>query len=178
MPRSRHTGGTASDGVDLILTGSRLMLVELTVRGPVFGKPPSDPVVGGPHIRPINDRSCYGFPALLMMRQFRPGPCRATWSPRAGGGAEAAGNDLAASVNDLAVDLAEAGRRTDGLTAAQETVDLYEELASTEPELYKPRLDQATRLGADLGSETPAAPRSDRAGAFTRWLSRNRNRYE
>jgi hypothetical protein len=44
--------------------------------------------------------------------------------------------NLATSVDNLANRLGAAGQRAERLTAAQEAVDLYEELASTEPELY------------------------------------------
>ncbi len=58
--------------------------------------------------------------------------------------------DLALSLNNLAVRLGEAGRRADGLTAAQEAVDLYRELAQAEPELYGSAADRAAELVASL----------------------------
>ena len=42
------------------------------------------------------------------------------------------------SVNNLAIRLAEAGRRAEGLTAAQEAVDLYRELAAGNRDAYLP----------------------------------------
>ena len=48
--------------------------------------------------------------------------------------------DLAVSVNNLAVRLAEAGRRAEGLAAAQEAVDLRRELAEGNRDAYLPDL--------------------------------------
>jgi hypothetical protein len=42
------------------------------------------------------------------------------------------------SVNNLAVHLAEADRRADGLAAAQEALHLYRELAQADFEVYEP----------------------------------------
>jgi hypothetical protein len=58
--------------------------------------------------------------------------------------------DLAMSVNNLAVDLAEVGRRAEGLTAAQEAVTLYRELARSEHDMYGPRVERAEALTASL----------------------------
>jgi Trypsin-like peptidase domain len=48
--------------------------------------------------------------------------------------------DLAASVHNLAIDLAEAGRRAEGLTAAQQAVDLYRDLAAANRDAHLPDL--------------------------------------
>ena len=48
--------------------------------------------------------------------------------------------DLAMSVNNLAVDLAQAGRRAEGLTAAQQAVTLYRELVGLNRDAYLPDL--------------------------------------
>ena len=60
--------------------------------------------------------------------------------------------DLAASVNNLDVRLGEAGRRAEGLAAAQEAVDLHRELAAGNRDAYLPGLamsvnNLAIRLG-------------------------------
>jgi len=44
--------------------------------------------------------------------------------------------NLAMALTNLAIDLVEAGRRTEGVAAAQEAVDLRRELASTEPDRF------------------------------------------
>jgi tetratricopeptide (TPR) repeat protein len=59
---------------------------------------------------------------------------------------------LAGSVNNLAVDLAEVGRRGEALTAAQEAADLYRELVALNRDAYLPALaasvnNLAVRLG-------------------------------
>jgi hypothetical protein len=56
--------------------------------------------------------------------------------------------DLAASVYNLAADLGDAGRRAKGLTAAQEAVGLYRELARREPDVFGPAADEAEALVA------------------------------
>lgn len=58
--------------------------------------------------------------------------------------------DLAGSVNNLASRLAEAGRRADGLAAAQEAVQVYSELAESEPVLYALAAGQAAEFVAGL----------------------------
>ena len=57
---------------------------------------------------------------------------------------------LAASVNNLALRLAEAGRRPEALTGAQEAADLYRELAQAEPEVYGAAVNQAAEMVALL----------------------------
>jgi hypothetical protein len=54
--------------------------------------------------------------------------------------------DLALSVNNLAIRPAESGRRTEGLGAAQEAVNLYQELARTHPDDYGPKAAAADDL--------------------------------
>lgn len=54
------------------------------------------------------------------------------------------------SVHNLAIHLGEAGRRAEGLTAAQEAVEIYRELAQAEPELYGSAADRAAELVASL----------------------------
>jgi hypothetical protein len=44
------------------------------------------------------------------------------------------------------VDLGEAGRRTEGLAAAQEAVKLYEELAEGDREMFGPLAEEANDL--------------------------------
>ena len=59
--------------------------------------------------------------------------------------------DLAGSVNNLALRLGEAGRRADGLTAAQEAVTLYRELAALNRDAYLPDLAMSVNnLAIDL----------------------------
>lgn len=48
--------------------------------------------------------------------------------------------ELATSVNNLAIRLGEAGRRAEGLTAAQQAVTLYRELAGLNRDAYLPNL--------------------------------------
>jgi hypothetical protein len=63
------------------------------------------------------------------------------------------------SVNNLAVDLGEAGRRAEGLAAAQEAVDLYRELAELDRDAYLPDLAMSVNnLAGRLGE---AGRRSD-----------------
>ena len=62
--------------------------------------------------------------------------------------------NLAGSVNNLAIQLAEAGRRAEGLAAAQEAVELYHELADVSPDVFGPEVDQARGLVAALGEDT------------------------
>ena len=57
------------------------------------------------------------------------------------------------SVNNLAVHLAEAGRRADGLAAAQEAVHLYRELAQADFEVYEPVANRVAELIAWLMNE-------------------------
>lgn len=61
--------------------------------------------------------------------------------------------DLAGSVHNLALCLAEAGRRGEGLTAAPEASSLYDELARSEPDLFGARANNAARLVAELDDE-------------------------
>ena len=70
--------------------------------------------------------------------------------------------DLAISVNNLAMRLGEAGRRAEGLTAAQEAVDLHRELVSstatpTCPDLARSVTNLGVRL-AEAGRRRPAHP--------------------
>ncbi len=51
--------------------------------------------------------------------------------------------DLAGMLNDLAVRLAEVGRRGESLTISEEAVAIYERLADTEPAAYEPNLAAA-----------------------------------
>lgn len=64
--------------------------------------------------------------------------------------------ELARSVNNLAVDLAEAGRSLEALTAAREAVTLYRELVAFDRDTYLPRL--ATAL-TNLSLRLPEAGR-------------------
>ncbi|MCY7340624.1 MAG: trypsin-like peptidase domain-containing protein [Pseudonocardia sp.] len=60
--------------------------------------------------------------------------------------------DLAMSVNNLAIRLGEAGRRVEGLAAAQEAVDLRRELVELNRDAYLPDLaGSVNNLAADLG---------------------------
>ena len=56
-------------------------------------------------------------------------------------------------MNNLANRLAQAGRRADGLAAAQEAVQLYQELAASEPALYSSATNRAAELVAVLLSQ-------------------------
>jgi hypothetical protein len=76
------------------------------------------------------------------------------------GGNERANRDaylpnLAASVNNLANRLGEAGRRAEGLAAAQEAARLYGELAAENPDVFGPAVDDAQSLLSALGEDTP-----------------------
>ena len=54
--------------------------------------------------------------------------------------------DLAMAVNNLAIDLADAERRAEGLAAVQEAVDYYCELASNEPDRFDDALAASLAL--------------------------------
>ena len=53
-------------------------------------------------------------------------------------------------MNNLAVRLGEVGRRADGLTAAQEAVQLYQKLAEAEPDMYGAAADRAADVVTSL----------------------------
>ena len=73
--------------------------------------------------------------------------------------------DLATSVNNLAIRLGEAGRRAEGLAAAQEAVDLRRELVELNRDAYLPDLAASVNnLAADLGE----AGRREQALALAR----------
>jgi hypothetical protein len=64
--------------------------------------------------------------------------------------------DLAMSVNNLAVFLADAGRRAEGLAAAhEEAFDLYRELANGDEATYGPASVRADALLASLTGPEP-----------------------
>jgi hypothetical protein len=63
-------------------------------------------------------------------------------------------SDLAASVNNLAVRLGEAGRRVKGLAVAEEAAALYRELAGQNPDLFGPQLDDAETMVASLRAQS------------------------
>jgi len=63
--------------------------------------------------------------------------------------------DLAMSVNNLAIDLAEAGRRAEGLAAAPEAATHYHELAQDDPSRYGPDAERADALVAYLRENEP-----------------------
>jgi tetratricopeptide (TPR) repeat protein len=67
--------------------------------------------------------------------------------------------DLATAVNDLAIRLADSGRRAEGLAAAQEAVDLYRELAWHEPDQFRPDVERTEALRASL-SDKALRPRA------------------
>ena len=60
---------------------------------------------------------------------------------------------LAGSVNNLALRLADVGRRVEGLAAAREAAEFYYELARTDLVLYGPRAERARELVASMGGE-------------------------
>ncbi|MBV9160816.1 MAG: hypothetical protein JO281_04490 [Pseudonocardiales bacterium] len=62
---------------------------------------------------------------------------------------------LAMSVNNLAIRLGEAGRRAEGLAAAQEAATLYRELAAENPDVFGPAAENAQNLMSALGEDTP-----------------------
>ena len=85
--------------------------------------------------------------------------------------------DLAMSVNNLAVRLGEAGRRAEGLAAAQEAVDLRRELVELNRDAYLPDLatsvnNLANRLG-ESGRRVEAAALAREAAAQFRELARD-----
>ncbi|HEY0695212.1 MAG TPA: tetratricopeptide repeat protein [Kribbella sp.] len=53
---------------------------------------------------------------------------------------------LASAVNNLAIDLAGAGRRAEALSAAQEAVELYRKLTERNREVYRPLAERANNL--------------------------------
>jgi hypothetical protein len=60
--------------------------------------------------------------------------------------------DLAASLNNLSVRLADLGRREDGPSAIEEAVEVYRELATKWPDAHKDGLYQSVAVRAWLGS--------------------------
>ena len=68
--------------------------------------------------------------------------------------------DLAMSLNNLAVQLADLGRREDALAAIREAAGIYRELAAARPDVFRPDLAMSlTNLSsglADLGRREDA----------------------
>ncbi|MFA1549924.1 trypsin-like peptidase domain-containing protein [Actinomadura chokoriensis] len=90
--------------------------------------------------------------------------------------------DLAASLNNHALRLAEVGRRTEALPVSEEAVTSYRELADTNRDAYLPNLatslnNHAARL-AEVGRRTEALPVSEEAVTSYRELAdTNRDAY-
>ncbi len=84
-------------------------------------------------------------------------------------------NDLARSLNTLAVRLADVGRREDALTASEEAAGIYRELAAARPDAFRPGLGDslnnlALRL-ADVGRREDALTASEEAAGIYRELA-------
>jgi hypothetical protein len=58
--------------------------------------------------------------------------------------------DLAGSVNNLATDLGEAGRRAEALDCAREASAHFHELARTNPDAFRPAAERADSFVAAL----------------------------
>jgi hypothetical protein len=73
---------------------------------------------------------------------------------------------LAASLGNLANQLASLGRREDALAAIQEAADTYRELAARWPEAYQHELGQSLQVaawlehGEDLSDASPRDPKA------------------
>ena len=80
--------------------------------------------------------------------------------------------DLAGSVNNHAVRLAEVGRRGEAVTVSEEAVDLYRELAAVNRDAYLPNLAAALLIYALVRKHLEEADKSEaiRAAAEARSL--------
>jgi hypothetical protein len=66
--------------------------------------------------------------------------------------------DLASSLNNLSVRLAEAGRRDEGLIASRDAVEMYRRLAAANPAAYEPDLARSLkRVAAAISGAVPVA---------------------
>lgn len=72
--------------------------------------------------------------------------------------------DLASSLNNLAVRLADLGRPEDALAAIQEAVTIFRELAARRPDAYQQNLEQSLQVvawlerDANVGNASPQQP--------------------
>ena len=74
--------------------------------------------------------------------------------------------DLAASLNNLSLRLADLGRREEALAAIQEAVTIRRELAARWPDAYRSKLEQSLQVaawlehGEDLSDASPREPKT------------------